>query len=379
MATWLSEHQPRRFDQLLIPEPTRIQVERASLQANPPHLMLSGPSGSGKTATWKLIARQVLGPSFESTTHVLQARDLARTAGAMQKFEEFLRPEGSSSRDTLAGRMSLDAFDANISAGVASSEPPAGKESSEVHGKDRAPVSRIIVIEDADYLGLARQSYLRRMMEQTSGSARFIFTAKTPSRVIEALRSRVQQIRLPSVPRKLIDGRISEILELENKQAARGVTGDIAHISAGNLRKAIFLCELMAKRDLLDDRRNLQKMVVATSMNEVQRMIEEALRGKVHDWRWEKQGNRNARVLKGAMGVLDELMSNHNLEAEDVVEHVHHLLVAGRLNLNEEILSDLLLSLSKCDVALRSSMIGRIQLEAFLLEVAQIGKAKLTA
>ena len=101
----------------------------------------------------------------------------------MARFEAFLRPEGVGSEDTLAGRTSLDAFDHNISASADRSPPPAGEESPAPSSGTFAAVSRIIVIEDADYLGHARQSYLRRMMEDSSRSARFIFTTHTPSRI----------------------------------------------------------------------------------------------------------------------------------------------------------------------------------------------------
>ena len=129
MSSWLVSKAPLRFDELLYPESVRSTIERTAVHANPPHLLLSGPSGIGKTATWRLIARQVLGPSWNARTHVLQARDLARTSGAMSKFEEFLRPEGSSSGDTLAGRTSLDAYDASFSGVISATPPPSGKES----------------------------------------------------------------------------------------------------------------------------------------------------------------------------------------------------------------------------------------------------------
>ena len=32
--------------------------------------------------------------------------------------------------------------------------PPAGKESHELHGQERSPVARLIIIEDADHLGI---------------------------------------------------------------------------------------------------------------------------------------------------------------------------------------------------------------------------------
>ena len=373
MASWLEEKAPRRFDELLLSDNIREYLKRSSLQANPPHLLISGPSGVGKTAAWRLVARQVLGPSWQATTHIIQARDLAKTAGAMKKFEEFLRPEGSSSKDTLAGRTSLDAYDSNLSPAIAGDVAPAGIESSEHNKGTKIPISRIIVIEDADFLGKIRQSYLRRMVEESSRSARFIFTAKTPSRIIEALRSRVQLIRFSIISREDIEGRLNQIITEEGLSPDRGIIGDIAHVSNGNLRKAIFLTQLLSQRNLLNDRKNLQTVLAATSVREIQRVIEEALRGKVHQWRWEKNGSKNSRVLKGAMGQLDELMTKYNFEAEEVVEHFYSLLTASRLHLDEAVLSQLLIALAECDVSLKTSAVGRIQLELFLHQVAEIG------
>jgi len=374
MSSWLVTKAPVRFDELLYPDALKSTIERTSIQANPPHLLLSGPSGVGKTATWRLIARQVLGPSWQARTHVLQARDLARTSGAMTKFEEFLRPEGASSNDTLAGRTSLDAYDASFS-GIASTSPaPAGRESTPETNNGRAPVSRLIVIEDADYLGTIRQSYLRRMMESASGSARFIFTSHTPSRVIEALRSRTQHIRLPPPSRNDIEKRLAALVTEEGLTTTRGILGDIAHIADGNLRKAIFVTELLGHRSMLDDRKNLQSLMAATSVREMQHVLEEALRNRIHDWRWEKQGAKNSRVLKGAMGSLDLVMGENNLEPEDVVVHFHRLLTAGRMQLEEHMLTELLVELAECDVALHKTTQGRIELERFLLKVAKIGE-----
>lgn len=374
MSSWLATKAPVRFDELLLPDAIKSTIERTSVQANPPHLLLSGPPGVGKTAAWRLIARQVLGPAWEARTHVLQARDLARTSGAMSKFEEFLRPEGSSSSDTLAGRTSLDAYDATFSGTAATTPAPAGKESTPATHQGRAPVSRLIVIEDADHLGTIRQSYLRRMMESASGSARFMFTTHTPSRVIEALRSRTQHIRLPPPSRKEIEGRLATIVEEEQMEVARGVLGDVSHIANGNLRKAIFVTELLGHRSMLGDRKNLQHLMTATSVKEMQRVLEEALRNRVHDWRWEKKGMKNSRVLKGAMGALDQVMGENNLEPEDVVIHFHRLLTAGRMQLEEHLLTELLVELAKCDVALHKSTQGRIELERFLLNAAEIGQ-----
>ena len=374
MTMWLESYRPQRFADLLTSTQVIEALTHLSLQANPPHLLLSGASGCGKTAAYQLVCRQVLGPAWRSTTHVLQARDLSKTAGAMAKFEEFLRPEGAGSDDTLAGRTSLDAFDHNISVSSDTSPPPAGEETSTLSPGQFAPVSRIIVIEDADYLGHARQSYLRRMMEESSRSARFVFTTHTPSRIIEALRSRTQHIRMPSLTRLMIEQRLETITQAEGVRSAPGVLGDVAHVSNGNLRKSIFMLQLLAERGLLGDRSNVQLLMANSTRREVQLVLEEALRGRVHDWKWEKQGEKNSRVLKGAMGALDQLMASHDLDGRGVVDRIHHFLVAGRTHYPEALLRDLLEALSACDVRLQRSAQPRIQLEEFLHRVAEVGQ-----
>ncbi len=371
MPSWLSIHAPKRFDQLAVPQKIRDQFIRASLSGDPPHLLITGPAGVGKTAAWRLVARQVLGPGWKSTCHVLQARDLSRQAGAMKKFEEFLRPSGQKSTDTLASRTSLDAFDRNMWEGDVG-EAPCGEETKVEFG--RAPVSRLIVIEDADHLGSRRQPYLRRMMESESHTTRFIFTARAPSRIIDALRSRMQHIRIPPIEMEEIESTVEKVASLEEIDLAEGMSGDIAHVANGNLRKALFTTELLARRGMTGTRNRLYDVVSASTLQHARRMIELALRGKVIEWRWEKKGGRNVKTLEGAMGQLDEMMGVHALDAEDVVHQIHMELTGNRLMLPPELRNEMLDALSNCDVALRGTIHPRIQIENFLHEISQSGR-----
>ena len=369
MTSWLESKAPTRFEHLLISTAIKDTLSTASTGTNPPHLLLSGPNGVGKTAIMRMLARQLLGPGWQSTTHILNAKDLSRMPGAMKLFEEFIRPSGSS--NTLAGLTSLDIFTDSLAEVPDDPGPPSGHETFNNYSDGRIKLSRIIVIEDADYLGNLRQAYLRRMMEQSSLTSRFIFTTTTPSRLIEALRSRVQHIRLARVDRKLIEKRLSEISQEEGLEPSRGVIGDIAHVSEGNIRKAIFILELMGKRNLLSNRKNLQSLISSIKVREIQQVLEEAMRGRVHDWRWEKTNGRNVRTLKGAMGLLDQLMDKQNFEAEDIVNHFHKLITEGRMNLNDELLSKVMASLAKCEVSVHKTSQPRIELERFLLDVAK--------
>ena len=338
-------------------------------------MLIAGPSGVGKTAMWRLIARQVLGVGWQATTHVLQARDLAKSSGAMAKFEEFLRPAGTGSRDTLASRTSLEAFDRTMFPISAGDIAPAGEETDQIfQSKDMAPVSRLIVIEDADHLGPTRQPYLRRMMEMESHTSRFIFTARAPSRIIDALRSRTKFIRIPIPSAEIISARLQQISDNESLDPAPGLVGDIAHVSSGNLRRAIFLLEILALKDRLDSRSRLQELISATTLGATQRVLESALRGRIHEWRWEQIQGKNRRILHGAMGQLDRLLSEQALQSEDIIEQLHVLLVSGHLLLPPKAVKELLESLSSCDVRLQRSMHPRIQFEHMFHEVAGIGQ-----
>ena len=354
-----------------MPESVRGPLSSASQSADPPHLLITGPSGVGKTAAWHLVARQLLGPGWKSTTHVLQARDLVRQRGAMKTFEDFLRPGGSGSADTLAGRLSLDAFDRGISSSDQGGTAPAGAENKPVEGA--LPISRLIVIEDADYLGSIRQAYLRRMMETVGEASRFILVARAPSRIIDALRSRTQMFRIPSTSRDTILSCLGELAQIEGVDTAEGVFEDIAYISEGNLRKAIFTLEMLHLRGLASDRSAVHTLVQSTTMQSGRHLIELALRGRVVEWRWESRGGKKKRILTGALAEIDRMMNDHGLDSDDVIHQLHDVLVGRRLSLPDELREQLLDALADCEVQLRRSSLARVPFERFLHKVAYAG------
>ncbi|MBL11908.1 MAG: hypothetical protein CMB46_03755 [Euryarchaeota archaeon] len=369
MVGWLEYHAPRTFEDLAVPSNAREALLSSSISAEPPHLLITGPAGVGKTASWKLVARQVLGPGWKSTTHVLQCRDLARQAGAMATFENFLRPGGSV--DTLAGRLSLDAFDRGMVSGV-DDPPPAGEEAQIPEGT--LPVSRLIVLEDADHLGSIRQAYLRRMFETVGDASRFILVARAPSRIIDALRSRSRMIRIPGTSREHVLDAMKGISAKEGFEPDEGVLEDISYISAGNLRKAIFTLEMLRLRGLEGDRAAVHRLVQSTTLQAGRHVMELALRGRVVEWRWENSGGRKKRVLAGAIAEVDSLMNHHGLDAEDVVSQLHDVLTGRRLSISDKLREELLSALAECDTSLRRSIQPRVPLERFLHRVSSAGE-----
>tara|TARA_Y100001970_G_scaffold170991_1_gene209043 strand:+ start:1248 stop:2132 length:885 start_codon:yes stop_codon:yes gene_type:complete len=287
----------------------------------------------------------------------------------MATFENFLRPGGSV--DTLAGRLSLDAFDRNM---VTRDDdvPPAGHEA--VIPEGTLPVSRLIVLEDADHLGQIRQAYLRRMLETVGNASRFIMVARAPSRIIDALRSRSRMIRIPGTRKEQILGTLRDVSSKQGFEAAEGVLEDIAYICDGNLRKSIFTLEMLRARRLEEDRSAVHKLVQSTTLQAGRHVIELALRGRVVEWRWENTGGRKRRVLAGAIAEIDSLMNHHGLDAEDVISQLHDVLIGRRLSIPDDLREELLTALAECDTSLRRTMQPRVPIERFLHRVSTAGE-----
>jgi DNA polymerase III delta prime subunit len=290
----------------------------------------------------------------------------------MAKFENFLRPGGSTSSDTLAGRMSLDAFDRGIMQTKESDLPPAGREIDISEGQ--VPVSRVIVLEDADHLGHIRQAYLRRMMETVGNASRFILVARAPSRIIDALRSRTQMIRIPSTSTEQLVSTLNSICDKENVEKNEGVIGDIVYVCKGNLRKSIFTLEMLESRGLASDRSAVHKLIQATTLQAGRHLLELSLRGKVVEWKWEKRNGRNKKILSGAIAEIDKLMNEYGLDSEDVISQIHEVVISRRISITDELRCEILDALADCDKNLQNSMHARIPLEHFLHRVAKAGR-----
>ena len=94
-----------------------------------------------------------------------------------------------------------------------------------------------------------------------------------------------------------------------------------------------------------------------------------ALRGAVVEWSGKIEGQR--KILSGAISEIDNLMNNQGLDADDIINQLHDVIVGRRLSLPDTIKSDMLEALAICDAAIRRSTYARIHFENFLHKVAK--------
>ena len=367
---WLVRYRPTSFDDWIAPEAIRTQLVAGAVSASPPHLLISGPPGCGKTTAWMMFARQVLGPSWKGTTHIYQARDRAK-GKATAAFTEFIQPQNDGGQ-SLAGKMSLSAFDREFIS-INGPPAPAGFESSGKEGGQR-PISRIIVIEDADHLGHRIQPMLRGMMEQESRTTRFVMTCRAPSRLIDALRSRLVHLRLPPVPNLSVRKRLCWIFDQEGEVIEETALDDIIHVAQGDLRRALLIAEVVAAKGWLGNRELVQEYLLNTKELDGHKVLQQALKGRTHAIEMVTSGRMKVERLDGAMGVIDDWFYEKGLEPSEVVHRLHLALVASGMMLTPDLQDELLSALAQMDGRLHSTIMPRAVVEEFMLTCSEIGR-----
>ena len=127
-------------------------------------------------------------------------------------------------------------------------------------------------------------------------------------------------------------------------------------------------------RKLSKNRSAVHDLVKASTLQSSRHLLEMALRGAVVEWRWENKGGKKRKILSGAISEIDNLMNNQGLDADDIINQLHDIIVGRRLSLPDTIKSDMLEALAICDTSIRRSTYARIHFENFLHKVAKSGK-----
>jgi len=153
-----------------------------------PHLLIHGPTGSGKTCISKMILSEIYGPDVHAmrldkktfeTAHRKIEMDISSS-----KFHMELSPG-------LCGMNDVYVLQSIIKE-IAQTSSLTG------HMTDSRVKYRVIVIRGADDISKQAQSALRMTMEKYTSTCRLILISRKHNNVIEPIRSRCLQVRVPS-------------------------------------------------------------------------------------------------------------------------------------------------------------------------------------
>ena len=114
---------------------------------------------------------------------------------------------------------------------------------------------KIVVIHELDNLTREAQAALRRTMETYMPYCRIVANCESLSKVIQPLRSRCMQVRVPAPTVSDVQSILKYIAQRENFNLPQTLNHSIATLSRRNLRRAIMMLQTVKlKHEVLNDK-----------------------------------------------------------------------------------------------------------------------------
>jgi len=200
-SLWVEKYRPKTLSEYVFSNAQqKLQIEKWVKDQDIPHILASGPAGTGKsTIAYVLINELNIDPYDVLWINASRERNI----------------------DTMRDR--ITSFVSTI---------PFGK-------------MRIVVLDEADGLNqLYAQPALRGIMEQYSSTSRFILTCNYPHKILPAIHSRTQSLKINKMDVTEFTVKIAEILMNENVEFELDVLDDYVKKYWPDMRKAIGTCQL---------------------------------------------------------------------------------------------------------------------------------------
>lgn len=184
---WVEKYRPQKIDDCVLPESLKKTFKEYIAQGELPHFLFTGTAGVGKTTVAKALCNEV---------------------GA-----EYIMVNGSEegrSIDVL--RTTIKGFATSVSL---------------------TDARKVVIVDEADYMGNAVQPALRSFMEEFSNNCRFIFTCNYKNRIIEPIHSRcaVVEFKINNADKQEIAAtffkRVSQILKQEQVEFDPKVVAEV--------------------------------------------------------------------------------------------------------------------------------------------------------
>jgi DNA polymerase III delta prime subunit len=167
---WVERYRPKSISDVIFQDDRQRKQFEAFIEAGDiPHLFLTGVQGTGKTTVSRALIHDLkIDPS-----------DVLKINCSDEKID--------------AMRSKVTSFAMSM---------PIGK-------------FKVVRLEEIDYLSLDGQALLRSLIEEASGSCRFIATCNYANKVIPPLKSRFQEFYFKAPDKEKVALRVAEILDIE--------------------------------------------------------------------------------------------------------------------------------------------------------------------
>ena len=199
-SLWVEKYRPSNLDEYVGNEHLKTKVADYLQSGDVPHLLFFGKAGTGKTTLAKLIVN-----SIDCDHIIINASDENNVDTVRNKVKGFA--------STIGFRN-----------------------------------SKIVILDEFDYMTPNAQAILRNLMETFSKHCRFILTCNYVEKVIDPIQSRCQTFQIVPPTKKDVAVQISQILGKENVKFELKDLVPIIDASYPDIRKIINTCQLNSSK-----------------------------------------------------------------------------------------------------------------------------------
>jgi len=224
---WTEKYHPKDLGEILGQDHVIRHLSSFASNKTVPHLIMSGPHGTGKSAAIQCFAQALYDDDWELNTSVFQTADLFLQGKAFLEQEERYSHIYQKSQSLIVNFKHIIKWYASVR--------PLNAE------------FKLMVFEDAHTLTREAQQALRRIMEQSSSTCRFVFSTTNQSAIIPPITSRCLPLFFGPIGQDIMLPHIQSIREREPSSVHTCSQDDmelIVQAAQGDMRRAILLLQV---------------------------------------------------------------------------------------------------------------------------------------
>jgi replication factor C small subunit len=244
---WSEKYRPKKLSEVVDQKEIVKGIGNLIKSPDIPHMLFAGPAGVGKTTSALCIAVELLGEEWRKNTLELNASDERGIKMVRERVKEF----------------------------AASIKLATDKE----FGKPK-----IIILDEADEMTPEAQTALRRIIEDSARTTRFIIICNYLSQIIEPIQSRCVVFRFTRLPKEEVIDHLQTICEKEKVKYEEKAIAQIFDATGGDLRHSINIMQAAAGMGSVSAA-NVTAAVGLSGRSKVGEVLRLALGGKFNEAR----------------------------------------------------------------------------------------------